>query len=115
MAMISRRGAGAGMNGLNPYKATHTGPTSGRNVGKAMNSFNGYTAARPAVLGAGKLLLLGAAQVLGAAAAPAKRFLHIAEKHEEGKDPDDPSMWLFLGIAMILVLSGGAFAGLTIA
>lgn len=28
---------------------------------------------------------------------------------------DDPSLWLYLGVAMILVLAGGAFAGLTIA
>lgn len=31
------------------------------------------------------------------------------------KDPDDPQLWLFLGIAVALVLAGGVFAGLTIA
>ena len=29
--------------------------------------------------------------------------------------PDDPNLWVYLGIAMTLVLLGGAFAGLTIA
>lgn len=31
------------------------------------------------------------------------------------KDADDPQLWLFLGIAVALVLAGGVFAGLTIA
>ena len=29
--------------------------------------------------------------------------------------PDDPNLWVYLGIAVVLVLLGGAFAGLTIA
>ncbi len=33
----------------------------------------------------------------------------------EGASPDDPSLWLYLGIALALVLLGGIFAGLTIA
>ena len=37
-------------------------------------------------------------------------------KHEElPKGPDDPSLWVYLGTACVLVLAGGAFAGLTIA
>jgi metal transporter CNNM len=31
------------------------------------------------------------------------------------EDPDSPSLWLYLGVATALVLSGGVFAGLTIA
>ena len=31
------------------------------------------------------------------------------------KGTDDPQLWLFLGIAVALVLAGGVFAGLTIA
>jgi metal transporter CNNM len=31
------------------------------------------------------------------------------------KDSNDPQLWLFLGIAVALVLAGGVFAGLTIA
>jgi hypothetical protein len=31
------------------------------------------------------------------------------------KPPNDPSLWIYLGTAVFLVLAGGAFAGLTIA
>ncbi|KAK2794041.1 hypothetical protein FQN51_000950 [Onygenales sp. PD_10] len=39
----------------------------------------------------------------------------LLDKREDGKPPDDPSLWLYLSVAAALVLSGGAFAGLTIA
>ncbi|KAH7327190.1 hypothetical protein BKA65DRAFT_63774 [Rhexocercosporidium sp. MPI-PUGE-AT-0058] len=39
----------------------------------------------------------------------------IARFEEEGTSPDDPQLWLYLGIALVLVLLGGVFAGLTIA
>ena len=31
------------------------------------------------------------------------------------KNPEDPNLWVYLGVAIALVLLGGAFAGLTIA
>jgi hypothetical protein len=31
------------------------------------------------------------------------------------KAPEDPSLWIYLAVAVLLVLLGGAFAGLTIA
>jgi metal transporter CNNM len=31
------------------------------------------------------------------------------------KSPEDASLWIYLGIALVLVLGGGVFAGLTIA
>lgn len=34
---------------------------------------------------------------------------------EEGAPPDDPKLWIYLSIALALVLLGGIFAGLTIA
>jgi len=38
------------------------------------------------------------------------------EKDEDlPKDPKDASLWAYLGVAVALVLLGGAFAGLTIA
>jgi metal transporter CNNM len=40
--------------------------------------------------------------------------ISILEK-DELKPADDPSLWLYLGTAAILVILGGAFAGLTIA
>jgi metal transporter CNNM len=74
---------------------------------------NGYAARRPATQGISKLLFLGLAQISHVAAAPLKRYLGLLEK--ETKDPEDPSLWLYLTIAATLVLLGGAFAGLTIA
>lgn len=41
---------------------------------------------------------------------PISRF-----EEDEGASPDDPQLWLYLGIALVLVLLGGVFAGLTIA
>lgn len=80
---------------------------------------NGYgaVALRPAVLGLAKLLFLPLAS-----AAPLLQNggLH-AFKHggDEGddmpKDASDPDLYVYLGVAVALVLLGGAFAGLTIA
>jgi metal transporter CNNM len=75
-------------------------------------SYNGYTASRPAVFGLAKILCLGISQLSFAGAAPLTSFLYT---HEEEPDPEDASLWLYLTIAMVLVLLGGAFAGLTIA
>ncbi|TVY27270.1 Protein MAM3, partial [Lachnellula hyalina] len=76
---------------------------------------NGYLA-RPAILGLAKLLVLGLSQVSYASAAPVTQFLGInKEKGDLPKDAEDPSLWLYLGVAAVLVLLGGAFAGLTIA
>lgn len=60
-----------------------------------------------------KVLLLAIAQIPLIRAVPTPLLQSLSE--EEGKPPDDPSLWLYLGIAAALVLSGGAFAGLTIA
>ncbi|MCJ1444496.1 MAG: hypothetical protein MMC23_004998 [Stictis urceolatum] len=51
--------------------------------------------------------------VIQAKAAPLLPRFSIAE--EEGTDPDDPKLWIYLAVAGVLVLAGGAFAGLTIA
>jgi len=69
---------------------------------------------RPAALGLAKLLFLGASQISMAGAAPLKTWLY---GDDEGlpDDPEDPSLWIYMTIAMVLVLAGGAFAGLTIA
>ncbi|KAF2837521.1 DUF21-domain-containing protein [Patellaria atrata CBS 101060] len=51
----------------------------------------------------------------GVGASPLKyRSIHTSEE-DLPKDPDDPSLWIYLGVAGALVLLGGAFAGLTIA
>ena len=71
-------------------------------------------AARPIVLGLAKILFLTISQSPLAAAAPVlSTYLHSSDAAPS--DSSDPSLWLYLGISAALVLSGGAFAGLTIA
>lgn len=68
---------------------------------------------RPAVVGLAKVLFLAASQMSLAGAAPLTSWI---KGHEDlPKSPDDPDLWLYLTVAMVLVISGGAFAGLTIA
>ena len=50
------------------------------------------------------------ALALPLSSSPISRF-----EEDEGADPEDPQLWLYLGIALVLVLLGGVFAGLTIA
>jgi metal transporter CNNM len=65
------------------------------------------------------LLLAKALLVPLASAAPLSslwtREISIFEEEPEPKSPDDPNLWVYLGVAIALVLLGGAFAGLTIA
>lgn len=68
---------------------------------------------QPVAVALVKLLLLAIAQIPLIRAAPTPLLQSLSDEH--GKPPDDPSLWLLLGIAAALVLSGGAFAGLTIA
>ncbi|KAJ5168845.1 Protein MAM3 [Penicillium canariense] len=74
-------------------------------------------AARPIVLSLAKLIFLLFSHLPLAAAAPTLSLSHISPHRdsEPPKEADDPSLWLYLGISAALVLSGGAFAGLTIA
>ncbi|KFY39822.1 hypothetical protein V494_03813 [Pseudogymnoascus sp. VKM F-4513 (FW-928)] len=66
-----------------------------------------------AVVGLAKVLFLAASQISLAGAAPLTSWI---KGHDDlPKSPDDPDLWLYLTVAMILVVSGGAFAGLTIA
>ncbi|RHZ44265.1 putative DUF21 and CBS domain protein (Mam3) [Aspergillus thermomutatus] len=85
----------------------------------ATPSANRYVASRPVVLGLAKLFLLGSAQIPLISAAPtlvSRNHYQSSGGHEfDPKPPSDPSLWLYLSVAAALVLSGGAFAGLTIA
>jgi metal transporter CNNM len=73
-------------------------------------------AARPMVLGLARLIVLTCSQLPLAAGAPAlSTYLLSSSESDPPKEPTDPSLWLYLGISAALVLSGGAFAGLTIA
>ena len=81
------------------------------------SSYNGLNARRPTVQGLSKLLFLALAQITHVAAAPLKDYIgHSKHAHlENHPDEEDPSLWLYLAVAAVLVLLGGAFAGLTIA
>jgi metal transporter CNNM len=75
-----------------------------------------YLSRRPLVLGLAKMLVLALAQLPFVQAAPFNVADIIRTNGEDGPDfADDPSLWLYLGVAAALVLLGGAFAGLTIA
>lgn len=80
---------------------------------------NAFASLRPAVL-----LLARTCLVPLASAAPLTSSLWTRRSHDlyafEGdddapKDASDPDLYLYLGIAILLVLLGGVFAGLTIA
>lgn len=74
---------------------------------------NSLFAARSMVLGLAKCIFLALFHLPLTTAAPV--FSTSLPQDEPPKEPNDPSLWLFLGISAALVLSGGAFAGLTIA
>jgi hypothetical protein len=59
-----------------------------------------------------KVLLLLIAQLPAITASPTPPW---AKEDSNGTAPSDPSLWLYLSVALALVLGGGAFAGLTIA
>lgn len=68
------------------------------------------------VLGLAKVLLVILAQLSITQAAPFSIAAVTQTKDGHGPEAtDDASLWLYLGVAGALVLSGGAFAGLTIA
>ena len=41
--------------------------------------------------------------------------VQVLKDDDSPKSPDNPSLWVYLGTAVFLVIAGGAFAGLTIA
>jgi metal transporter CNNM len=85
-----------------------------RSTGAAgKHSYNGYTSTRTAVVGLAKILFLSLGQLSFVDALPVGNFLRLTEKERHG--PNEASLWLYLMTAIILVLLGGVFAGLTIA
>lgn len=74
-----------------------------------------YGSSRLVSLALTHLLWAALGQISSASALPVSFALPAATTAQDGKPPDDPSLWLYLGVATALVLSGGAFAGLTIA
>lgn len=88
--------------------------TSRSSLARSTN-YNAYLSTRPAILGLAKVLFLSICQVSSVAAAPLAAILKDHEHNHDTPDADDASLWLYLAVAVILVLLGGAFAGLTIA
>ena len=82
-------------------------------------SSHGYASRIPIVHGLGKIVSVGLLQIASVAAAPIAELSHkhlpSVFKPVDEPEAEDVSLWLYLGIAAILVLLGGAFAGLTIA
>ncbi|KKY27243.1 hypothetical protein UCRPC4_g01227 [Phaeomoniella chlamydospora] len=68
-----------------------------------------------ATLALSKILLVAIAQLPLVRGAPTRFIYAYVRAEQEGKDPDNPSLWIYLAVAAALVLLGGAFAGLTIA
>ena len=87
-----------------------------RFAGASCTASNSRMINRPAVLGIAKLLSLALYQACQASAAPLSEFVGFAKREGDlTQGAEDPSLWLYLTVAAILVLLGGAFAGLTIA
>ncbi|KAI9762432.1 MAG: hypothetical protein M4579_000408 [Chaenotheca gracillima] len=71
--------------------------------------------ARPAILSVAKLLTVALTNLPLAYAAPFALASVPMIAEEGAKTPNDPTLWIYLAIAVALVLLGGVFAGLTIA
>ncbi|MCJ1379637.1 hypothetical protein MMC17_002739 [Xylographa soralifera] len=90
--------------------SSHAAITASRPIG-------GVAAQRPLILSLLKLFFLGIVNLPVLGAAPTRRWpvLPFAEDDDDPMSPDKPTLWIYLAIAIALVLLGGAFAGLTIA
>ena len=87
----------------------HLHPTSGTRHTHA------FTARRHLLLSLAKLTMLGFLPLLRAAPQLKSPFSVSVEVEEPPMSPDKPTLWIYLAVAIALVLLGGAFAGLTIA
>ncbi|KAL9087535.1 MAG: hypothetical protein Q9165_006646 [Trypethelium subeluteriae] len=75
----------------------------------------GHTVFRPALYPAVKLLYLTLAQLPSICAAPLEHLKVLSDVKLRAEDAQNGEFWAYIGIAIALVLLGGAFAGLTIA
>lgn len=77
---------------------------------------NSLVGLRPTILALAKILVVSLGQSTFVQALPIHAsYLFSTAAEEEGKDPSEPGLWIYLSFAAVLVLLGGAFAGLTIA
>lgn len=71
---------------------------------------------RPALLSVAKLVVLGMMNLPGLRAAPTMFYPFATSQEKDLPMPaHSPTLWIYLAVAVGLVLLGGAFAGLTIA
>ncbi|MCJ1428355.1 hypothetical protein MMC29_006264, partial [Sticta canariensis] len=75
----------------------------------------GYVVMRSALLSVAKLLTLGLMNFPLLHAAPTIFTPFAVKSQNVSMSPRTPTLWIYLAVAMSLVLLGGAFAGLTIA
>jgi len=70
-----------------------------------------------AVYSSARLLLVGAIHAALVGAAPIAQSIGILKEKKGGEEPaaEEAELWIYLSVALVLVLLGGAFAGLTIA
>lgn len=71
---------------------------------------NALSTVRPAFLGLARVVSVGISAVT---AAPTG--YHASDLHDDEPEADGAALWVLFSISMVLVLLGGAFAGLTIA
>ena len=76
----------------------------------------GLATRTPMILSLAKLLMLGIVNLPFLRAAPT-RYPHFTTfvEADGGMPADNPTLWIYMAVAVGLVLLGGAFAGLTIA
>jgi metal transporter CNNM len=74
-----------------------------------------FASLRTAVLGLVRVLPLPLASAAPLGLWPEKHVGTAGHSHDAPEGFDDPNLWIYLSIAVFLVLLGGAFAGLTIA
>ena len=72
-------------------------------------------------LSSARLILVGLIHAAVTCARPFTNSVDIYKEHhhsdvpDEPRSPEDAELWIYLSVALVLVLLGGAFAGLTIA
>lgn len=84
---------------------------SATSASRSVGSVNGSRAGRVHML----LVCVFHAFAPLAKALPLGGIVNALADEDLPKSPDDASLWLYLGVAVGLVLAGGVFAGLTIA
>ena len=83
----------------------------------AHQATDAYALTQPLLLSGARLLIFATATLplLGAAPLTGAPITFLSEDEEPPIPPDSPTLWVYLVVAVGLVLLGGAFAGLTIA